>query len=69
LDKIIEEQQKTPDMKKRVQLLQQAGKIIMDEAPFVPLYNLADIYGAAKNLEWKLRPDEKVMAADMKIRS
>jgi ABC-type transport system substrate-binding protein len=51
LDKLVEEQQKTTDNKKRRVLLQQAGKFTMDEAPFIPLYNLADIYGAAKNLE------------------
>jgi ABC-type transport system substrate-binding protein len=68
LDKIIDEQQKIPDNKKRVALLQQAGKIIMEEAPFVPLYNLADIYGTARNLLWKMRPDEKVLAWDMSIR-
>ena len=68
VDKLIEEQQKTPDMKKRVAILQQAGRILMEEAPFVPLYNLADIYGAQKNLAWKMRPDEKVMGWDMKIR-
>ena len=67
LDKLIEEQQKTPDMKKRVAILQQAGKILMEEVPFVPLYNLADIYGVAKNVNWKVRPDEKVLAWDMKI--
>ncbi len=69
LDKIIDEQQKTPDNKKRMVLLQQAGKILMDEVPFVPLYNLADIYGVAKNVSWKMRPDEKVLAWDMKIRT
>ena len=68
LDKIIDEQQKTLDVKKRVQLLQQAGKILMDEVPFVPLYNLANIYGAVKNLEWKMRPDERVKAWDMGIK-
>jgi hypothetical protein len=47
--------------------LQQAGKILMDEVPFVPLYNLADIYGAAKNLIWKKRPDERILGWDMKI--
>ena len=56
------------DMKKRTAILQQVGKLIMEEAPFVPLYNLADIYGVAKNVNWKLRPDEKVLASDMKIR-
>ena len=68
LDKIVEEQQKTPDQKKRVALLRQAGKIIMEEATFIPLYNLADIYGLARNLIWKMRPDEKVLGWDMKIK-
>ena len=66
-DKIIEEEQKIQDSKKRVALLQQAGKIIMEEALMVPLYNLADIYGLSKNLAWKIRPDEKVLSWDMKI--
>ena len=68
LDKIIIEQQKTADPKKRIALLQQAGRIIMEEAPMVPLYNLADIYGVARNVVWKMRPDEKVLAWDMKIK-
>lgn len=68
-DKLIDDQQKTPDPKKRTQILQQAGKFIMDEALFIPLYNLADIYGVAKNLDWKKRPDEKVRAWDMKIKA
>ena len=68
LDKVIIEQQKTADPKKRVALLQQAGTIIMEEAPMVPLYNLADIYGSARNLIWKKRPDEKVLAWDMTIK-
>jgi hypothetical protein len=39
----------------------------MEEATFIPLYNLADIYGAAKNLSWKKRPDEKILGWEMKI--
>ncbi len=66
-DKLIDEEQKIPDNKKRIALLQQAGKILMEDAPFVPLYNLATIYGSAKNLVWKMRPDEKVLGWDMKI--
>ncbi|MBM4260701.1 MAG: twin-arginine translocation signal domain-containing protein [Deltaproteobacteria bacterium] len=68
-DKLIEEQQRTSDSKKRTQILQQAGKHIMDEALFIPLFNLADIYGVARNLEWKKRPDEKIKAWDMKIKA
>jgi peptide/nickel transport system substrate-binding protein len=66
-DKLIVEQQKTDNNKKRIALLQQAGKILMEDVPFVPLYNLADIYGVAKNLIWQKRPDEKILAWDMKI--
>jgi peptide/nickel transport system substrate-binding protein len=68
LDKLIEEQQKTADQKKRIAILQNAGKMIMEEAPFIPLYNLADIYGVARNLVWKMRPDEKVLGWDMSIK-
>ena len=68
LDKLVEEQQKTPDQKKRIAILQKAGKMIMDEATFIPLYNLADIYGVARNLIWKMRPDEKVLGWDMSIK-
>ena len=66
-DKLIAEQQKVADTKKRIALLQQAGKILMEDVPFVPLYNLADIYGASKNLIWKKRPDERILGWDMKI--
>ncbi|HXG49862.1 MAG TPA: ABC transporter substrate-binding protein [candidate division Zixibacteria bacterium] len=68
LDKLIDEEKRTADQKKRIALLQQAGKILMEDAAFVPLYNLADIYGLARNLHWKMRPDEKVLAYDMSIK-
>jgi peptide/nickel transport system substrate-binding protein len=68
LDKLVEEQQKTDNQKKRVAILHQAGKMIMEEALFIPLYNLADIYGVARNVVWKKRPDEKVLGWDMKIK-
>jgi hypothetical protein len=29
---------------------------------------LAEIYGVARNVVWKPRPDEKILSADMKIR-
>jgi len=68
-DKLIEEEQKTGEPKKRLPLLQQAGKILMEEVPFVPLYNLADLYGAARTVAWKARPDEKIWSWDMKIKT
>ena len=67
-DKLIDEEQRTGDPKKRVAILQQAGRILMEDVPFVPLYTLAELYGAARNVVWKARPDEKIIANEMKIR-
>jgi peptide/nickel transport system substrate-binding protein len=67
-DKLIDEEQKAGDPKKRVAILQQAGRILMEDVPFVPLYTLAEIYGVARNVIWKARPDEKIIAGEMKIR-
>jgi peptide/nickel transport system substrate-binding protein len=69
VDRLIDEEQTTGDQKKRIALLQQVGRILMEEAALVPLYTLAEIYGAARNVIWKAHPEEKVLAADMKIRS
>ncbi len=58
-DKLVDEEQKTGDPKKREAILQQAGRILMDDAPLVPLYTLAEIYGVARNVIWKARPGRK----------
>jgi ABC-type transport system substrate-binding protein len=67
-DKLIAEEQRTGDPKKRVAILHQAGRMLMEDVPFVPLYTLAEIYGLARNVLWKPRPDEKVLSFEMKIR-
>jgi len=68
VDRLIDEEQKAEDQKKRVALLQQIGRVLMEEAALVPLYTLAEIYGVARNVIWKAHPEEKVLAFDMKIR-
>jgi len=67
-DRIIDEEQRIGDQKKRLALLHQAGRILMEDVPFCPLYTLAEIYGVARNVDWKARPDEKLIYAEMKIR-
>ena len=68
-DKLIEEEQRTGDHKKRVAILHQAGRILMEDVPFAPLYTLAELYGLARNIIWKGTPDNKILAAEMKIKS
>ena len=67
-DKLVDEEQKTVDPKKRLAILHQLGRILMDDVPFCPLYTLAEIYAVARNVNWHARPDEKLIYADMKIR-
>ena len=68
-DKLVEEEQQTGDHKKRVAVLQQAGRIVMEDAAFVPLYTLAEIYGVARNIIWQGNPNNEIIVADMKIKS
>ena len=68
-DKLIDEEQETGDPKKRLAILQKASRVLMEDVPLVPLYTLAEIYGVARNVIWKARPDEKVLSAEMKIKA
>ena len=68
-DKLVEEEQRTGDPKKRVAVLQQAGRIIMEDAPIVPLYTLAEIYGVARNIIWKGNPNNEIIVSDMKVKA
>ena len=67
-DKLIEEEQATGDQTKRIAILQKAGRILMEDVPFVPLYTLAEIYGLTRNILWRGTPDNKILAAEMKIK-
>ena len=60
LDEILEAQQLTFDVKKREKLLWEAHKIILEDAPAVPLWNAMDIYAYRADLVWTAPPDEKV---------
>jgi len=69
VDRLIDEEQRTGDQKKRAALLQEVGRILMEDVPLAPLYTLAEVYGTARNIIWKARPDEKILAAEMKIKA
>ena len=67
-DKLIDEEQRTGDHKKRIAILHQAGRILMEDVPFAPLYTLAELYGVQRNIIWKGSPDGKILASEMKIK-
>jgi ABC-type transport system substrate-binding protein len=60
LDEILDAEQQTFDPKKREKLLWEAHKIILEDAPAVPLWNTMDIYAHRADLVWTAPPDEKV---------
>jgi ABC-type transport system substrate-binding protein len=60
LDEILDAEQQTFDLKKREKLLWEAHKIILEDAPAVPLWNSMDIYAHRADLVWTAPPDEKV---------
>jgi peptide/nickel transport system substrate-binding protein len=60
LDEILDAEQQTFDTKKREKLLWDSHKIILEDAPAVPLWNSMDIYAHRADLVWTAPPDEKV---------
>ena len=60
LDEILDAEQQTFDVKKREKLLWEAHRIILEDAPAVPLWNSMDIYAHRADLVWTAPPDEKV---------
>ncbi|MGH8546974.1 MAG: ABC transporter substrate-binding protein, partial [Gammaproteobacteria bacterium] len=60
LDEIIDTERKTFDRKKREKLLWEAQRIILEDAPAVPLWNTMDIYAHRADLVWTAPPDERV---------
>lgn len=60
LDEILEAEQQTFDSKKREKLLQDAHRLILEDAPAIPLWNAMDIYAHRGDLIWTAPPDEKV---------
>jgi peptide/nickel transport system substrate-binding protein len=63
-DQLLRQQRQIFDSDKREQILQAAIKILLDDAPIVPLYNPIDIYGAKRRLIWKPSPKDYINVAD-----
>ena len=68
-DQLVDAEQAESDEAKRLAILRKMSEVIMDEAPLIPLYQLFDHYGAARNIDWNPRPDEKIMLEEMRIKA
>jgi peptide/nickel transport system substrate-binding protein len=56
------------DVAKRAALYEQAVKRAHDQAYFVWLLNIEDIYGVSKRLAWPGRVDAKMLVSEMKVK-
>ena len=68
LDKLIDTEQQTFDVKKREKLLGEAHRMILEDAPAVPLWSSMDIYAHRAELVWTAPPDEKVQLKQAYLR-
>jgi ABC-type transport system substrate-binding protein len=60
LDEVLDQEQQTFDVKKREQLLMEAHRLILEDAPAIPLWNSMDVYAHRADLVWTPPSDEKV---------
>lgn len=67
-DKALEEGRVTMDEAKRLALYHKASAILVEDAALVPLYQQEDIYGVSNRLNWKARPDERLIMFDVTIK-
>jgi len=58
---LIKQQRAESDPQKRAALIGKVWKISKDEAPYVILYNEIQAYGIRNGVNWKPRPDERLI--------
>jgi peptide/nickel transport system substrate-binding protein len=68
LDEILDQEQQTFDVKKREKLLMEAHRIILEDAPAIPLWNAMDVYAHRADIIWTPPPDEKVHLKEAHLR-
>jgi peptide/nickel transport system substrate-binding protein len=63
-DRLIQQQRQIFDLEKREPILQAAIKILLDDAPIIPLYNPIDIYAVKRRLVWKPSAKDYINVAE-----
>lgn len=65
LDKALDGARSTLDKEERMSYYRDAHRIVEEELPVIPLYQVGIIYGAAEQLRWKPMADESLFIMDM----
>jgi peptide/nickel transport system substrate-binding protein len=67
LARLIDGARTETDVEKRASLYHQAVQRAFDQAYFVWLLNIEDIYGMSKRLDWAARVDAKMLVKEMRV--
>ncbi len=67
VDALLDKAREIIDPQEREDLYHEALDIIMEDAPFILLYQQEDLYGADAKLDWTPRPDEIMFVKDMQF--
>ncbi len=68
LDRLLEQARSCMDAAERESLYHQAVERVVEEAPFVFLYQQEDIYGVSDRLVWEPRADELILVDSMALK-
>lgn len=68
LASLIDQARSEMDVPKRTGLYHKAVKLAHDQAYFVWLLNIEDVYGLSKRLDWAGRVDARLLVQEMKVR-
>jgi peptide/nickel transport system substrate-binding protein len=66
-DRLMQQQQEIFDPEQREPVLHKAMKLLLEEAPIVPLYNPVDTYGVSRRLVWKPSPKDYINLLDAEL--
>jgi peptide/nickel transport system substrate-binding protein len=68
LDTLIDRGQSIMDRKTRQHIYSEAGKLIKEDVAWAFAYQQTDIYGVSARVNWKARPDERLVIFDMSFK-
>jgi peptide/nickel transport system substrate-binding protein len=68
VDALIDQGQITMDREKRKRIYSEALKLMHEDVPFAWCYQQVDIYGVNERVNWKARPDERLVVFDMSFK-
>ena len=68
LDVLLDQGQQTMDQKKRQKIYSEACQLIKEDAAWAFAYQQMDIYGVNERVNWKSRPDERLVLFDMSFK-